>query len=114
MIWMWDAPASLELPGVKNTPQSTKIAGDDGTISDIVTKRVLGEEGRHHPQQQDSQPLPKTPPNMPCIVFCVVKAHSSPNARSTPPQYHSAIYPHMASVLYMEGSGVGGENILGY
>ncbi len=41
--------ASLKLPGVKNTPQSTKIAIDDGTISIIVTKSIIGEEGRRHP-----------------------------------------------------------------
>jgi hypothetical protein len=62
------------LPGVKNTPQSTKIAGDDGTISVIVTKRVLGKEERLHPRQQDSRPLPKTPPDIPCIFFCVVRS----------------------------------------
>ena len=66
------------LPGVKNTLQSTKIAGDDGTISAIVTKRILGKEKRCHPrQQQDSRPLPKTPPDTPCIFFCVVRARAA-------------------------------------
>jgi hypothetical protein len=59
---------------VKNTPQSTKIAGDDGTISVIVTKRVLGEEGCRHPRQQDSQPFPKTPSDTPCIFWGVCGA----------------------------------------
>ena len=36
---------------------------EDGTISVIVTKFVIGEEGRHHPLQQDSRPLPKTHPD---------------------------------------------------
>ena len=49
-----------------------KIAVNNGTISIIVTKRVLGKEECHHPQQQDSRLLPKTPPNMPCVFFCVV------------------------------------------
>jgi len=54
---------SLALPGVKNTPQSTKIAVNDGTISVIVTKHIIGKEDCHHPRRQDSQPLPKTPPD---------------------------------------------------
>jgi hypothetical protein len=63
--------ASLALPGVKNMSQSTKIAVDDGTISVIVTKRVIGEEGRHHPRQQDSQPLtfPRPIPTRPLSNF---------------------------------------------
>ena len=55
--------ASLALPGVKNMSQSTKIAVNDGTISVMVTKFVIGEEGRRHPPQQDSRPLPKTHPD---------------------------------------------------
>ncbi len=39
------------------------------TISVIVTKRVLGKEEHRHPRQQDSRPLPKTPPGTPCIFF---------------------------------------------
>ena len=39
------------------------------TISVIVTKRVLGKEEHRHPRQQDSRPLPKTPPDTPCIFF---------------------------------------------
>ena len=35
----------------------------------IVTKRVLGKEERRPPRQQDSRPLPKTPPDTPCIFF---------------------------------------------
>jgi len=42
---------------------------DDGMISVIVTKHVLGKEERRHPRQQDSQPLPKTPPATPCLFF---------------------------------------------
>jgi hypothetical protein len=61
--------ASHVLPGVKNKPQSTKIAGDDGTISIIVTKCVLGEEGRRHPRQQDSQPLPRPLLSRPVSFF---------------------------------------------
>jgi hypothetical protein len=57
--------------------QSTKIAVDDGTISVIVTKHVIGEEGRLHPQQQDSQPLPKTHPDTPSIQFCVGRARAA-------------------------------------
>ena len=67
---------SLLLPGVKNIiSQSTKIAGDDGTISVIVTKRVLIKEGHCHPRQQDSRPFPKNIPDTPCIPFlCVLMA----------------------------------------
>ena len=66
--------ASLALLGEKNAPQSTKIALNDGTISVIMTKRNLGEEGRSHPQQQESQPLPKAHPDTPTIQFCVSRA----------------------------------------
>ncbi len=66
--------ASLALPGMKSTPQSTKIALGDGTISLILTKCVLVEEGHSHTRQQDSQPLPKTHPDTPSIQFCVSRA----------------------------------------
>ncbi len=46
----------------------------DGTISVIVTKCVLDEEVRHHPQKQDSHPLPKTPPDTRSTQFCVCRA----------------------------------------
>jgi hypothetical protein len=55
--------ASLVLPVVKNMSQSTKLAVNDGMISVIVIKRVIGEEGLRHPRQQDSQFLPKTHPD---------------------------------------------------
>ena len=35
------------------------------------TNRVLDEEGRCHPQQKDLRPLPKTPTNMPAILYGV-------------------------------------------
>ena len=54
----------LVFPGVKNMPQSTKIALD-GTISIMGTKCILGEERHIHPRQQESQPLPKTHPYTP-------------------------------------------------
>jgi len=57
-------------------PQSTKIASHDGTISVIITKRILGKEECRHPRQQDSRPLPKTPPDTPCTFFCVVRART--------------------------------------
>ena len=69
--------ASLALPRVNNTAQSTKTALDFGTISVIVTKCILGEEGHSHPQHQDSQLLPKTHPDMPSIRFCVSRAHAT-------------------------------------
>ena len=69
--------ASHALPGVNNMPQSTEIVGDDCTISVIVTIRILGKEERRHPWQQDSRPLPKTPPDTPCNFFCVLKARAA-------------------------------------
>jgi hypothetical protein len=36
-----------------------------------MTNCVLDEEGHCHPQQKDSHPLPKTPPNMPAILYGV-------------------------------------------
>ena len=36
----------------------------------IVTNRVLDKEGRCHPQQKDTRPLPQTPPNTPAILWC--------------------------------------------
>ena len=51
---------------MKNTPQSTKKLVKDGMISVIMTKFVIGEEGRRHPPQQDSQPLPKTHSDTTC------------------------------------------------
>ena len=44
---------------------------DDTILDTIVTNRVLNEEGRCHPQQKDSHPLPKTPPNTPAILYGV-------------------------------------------
>ncbi len=61
--------ASLMLPREKNMSQSTKIAGNYGTISVIMTKHVLDKEECCHPQQQDSRPFPENLPNTPCIIF---------------------------------------------
>jgi hypothetical protein len=69
--------ASLALPGVKNTPQSTKKHVEDGTISIIVIKFVIGEEGRRHPPQQDSRPFPKAHPNTTSISYCVSSARAA-------------------------------------
>ena len=44
---------------------------DDTILDTIMTNRVLDKEGRCHPQQKDSRPLPKTPPNTPAILYGV-------------------------------------------
>ena len=68
--------ASLALPRMKNTKQSTKIVLNNGMISIITTKRILGEEGHSHPWQQDSQPLPKTHPDWPLSKFAHIIHHA--------------------------------------
>ena len=37
----------------------------------MVTRHVLHKERCCHPCQQDSPPLPKTPPDAPCTYYCV-------------------------------------------
>jgi hypothetical protein len=77
-----------QVPAVKNMPQPTKKLPHNGTISVIMTKRVLDEEGRRHSLQKDSCPLAKTPPDMPCIFFCVCRVcRVIPNHRAPLQKY---------------------------
>jgi hypothetical protein len=64
---------------MKNTLQSTRKLLHDGIISIVLTKHIIDKEGRCHPQQKYSCLLTKTPPNMPCIFFCVKGCTALPN-----------------------------------
>ena len=70
--------ASHALPGVKNMPQSTEIVCDDGTISVIVTIRILGKEERRHPRPPATRlPTPSQDPSRHALyLFCIVKARA--------------------------------------
>jgi hypothetical protein len=76
--------ASLFFPVVKITPHRLKY----GKLHHSDTSRPLPKEQRCHPRQQDSPPLPTTPPNTPCA--CVRRRgvyHACASARS-----HKKIY----------------------
>ncbi len=81
---------------------------DDTILDKIVTNHVLDEEGHCHPQQKDSCPLPKTPPNTPAILYGVggVCLGCIPSARTPTHKYQFCVTGHtvqLSTVLAPSG-----------
>ena len=89
-------------PGCKNCPTATK-----NTVNCTTpwcnfhrdTSRPLPKERRCHPRQQDSPPLPTTPPDTPCAYACVGAVCIVLAPPRTPPKKTTPIFCIVAHAI---------------
>ncbi len=63
------------IPQVENRPPSHQKTCNDNDISITLTRCVLQKARRCPQHQQDTPPLPTTPPDMPCAYDCVGRVY---------------------------------------